>query len=52
MNNADIILEAKGLTKEFGGFVAVDDVSIKIKRGSIHALIGPNGAEKLLYLIC
>jgi len=42
----DTILETKGLTKEFKGFVAVKDVSLKVRRGSIHALIGPNGAGK------
>mgnify|MGYP003352588195 CR=1 FL=1 len=42
----DVILETRGLTKEFKGFVAVQDVSLRIRRGSIHALIGPNGAGK------
>jgi branched-chain amino acid transport system ATP-binding protein len=42
----DVILETRGLTKEFKGFVAVQDVSLKVRRGSIHALIGPNGAGK------
>ena len=42
----DIILETRGLTKEFRGFVAVRDVSLKVGRGRIHALIGPNGAGK------
>jgi branched-chain amino acid transport system ATP-binding protein len=42
----DIILETRGLTKEFKGFVAVDGVSLKVRRGAIHALIGPNGAGK------
>lgn len=41
-----IILETRGLTKEFRGFAAVQDVSLKIRRGTIHALIGPNGAGK------
>lgn len=43
---SDIILETEGLTREFSGFVAVDDVSLLIRRGTIHALIGPNGAGK------
>lgn len=43
---SDIILETEGLTREFSGFVAVDDVSLRIRRGTIHALIGPNGAGK------
>ena len=42
----DVILSAKGLTKEFKGFVAVSDIDLSIRRGSIHALIGPNGAGK------
>jgi branched-chain amino acid transport system ATP-binding protein len=42
----DIILETRSLTKEFKGFVAVNDVSLRVRRGSIHALIGPNGAGK------
>ena len=42
----DTILETKGLTKEFKGFVAVKDVSLRVRRGTIHALIGPNGAGK------
>ena len=42
----DVILETRGLTKEFRGFVAVRDVSLRVRRGTIHALIGPNGAGK------
>ena len=45
MNN-EIILETGDLTKEFAGFVAVSGVSLKVARGTIHALIGPNGAGK------
>src|SRR3982751_3421353 len=42
----DVILETRALTKEFKGFVAVKDVSLNVRRGTIHALIGPNGAGK------
>ena len=44
--STDHILETRGLTKEFKGFVAVDRVDLKVRRGQIHALIGPNGAGK------
>ena len=43
---SDLILETRGLTKEFKGFVAVNNVGLTVRRGTIHALIGPNGAGK------
>ena len=49
MATADTILETRGLTKEFKGFVAVDKVDMKVRRGAIHALIGPNGAGKTTF---
>lgn len=42
----DIVLEVTGLSKHFGGLKAVDGVDIAVKRGSVHALIGPNGSGK------
>jgi branched-chain amino acid transport system ATP-binding protein len=45
----EIILETKGLTKEFKGFVAVNNVDLQVRRGDIHALIGPNGAGKTTF---
>lgn len=46
---SDIILEARDLSRSFGGFMAVRNVNLKIERGTIHALIGPNGAGKTTF---
>lgn len=40
------LLEICSVTKKFGGFTAVDNVSLTIKRGDIKFIIGPNGAGK------
>ena len=40
------ILETAGMTREFRGFVAVNNVNLRVQEGTIHALIGPNGAGK------
>ena len=42
----DIVLEVTGLSKYFGGLKAVDGVDIAVRRGGVHALIGPNGSGK------
>jgi branched-chain amino acid transport system permease protein len=42
----EIVLAVKGLAKHFGGLKAVDDVDIEVRRGGVHALIGPNGSGK------
>jgi branched-chain amino acid transport system permease protein len=42
----DIVLSVQGLSKHFGGLKAVDNVDIDVRRGGVHALIGPNGSGK------
>jgi branched-chain amino acid transport system permease protein len=41
-----IVLQVTGLSKHFGGLKAVDGVDIAVRRGGVHALIGPNGSGK------
>jgi simple sugar transport system ATP-binding protein len=45
-------VEALGMTMRFGGFTALDDVSIKVPAGSFHALLGENGAGKSTLVKC
>ena len=45
-NNSDYVIEMLHITKEFPGIKANDDITLQLKRGEIHALLGENGAGK------
>jgi branched-chain amino acid transport system ATP-binding protein len=49
VSEPDLILDARGITKTFGGLVAVNNVDFTIPKGSIVSLIGPNGAGKTTF---
>ena len=44
--SGDIAIHARGLTKRFGAFTAVDGVSLDVEPGEIHGFLGPHGAGK------
>src|SRR6266545_3643064 len=46
---ADVLLRAQAVTKQFGGLVAVREADLVIQKGSIVSLIGPNGAGKTTF---
>ncbi len=47
-----LAVETIGMTKRFGGFTALDDVSMRIEAGGFHALLGENGAGKSTLVKC
>jgi ribose transport system ATP-binding protein len=44
--DSDILLEIRNITKSFPGTLALDKVTLQVKKGEIHALCGENGAGK------
>ena len=46
MVDSELLLRGRGITRRWGGLLALDDVSVDLERGAVHALIGTNGAGK------
>ncbi len=51
-DHASGLLIADGLTKNFGGLVAVDHLDLSVQKGHVHSIIGPNGAGKTTVFNC
>jgi len=49
---SDALLQVKGVSKHFGGFAALSDVSIEVRQGERFGLIGPNGSGKTTLINC
>ena len=47
---AEVLLRGRALTRRWGGLVAVNEVSLELARGTVHAVIGTNGAGKSTFL--
>src|SRR5438445_8295553 len=54
MTKMEAVIECEGLTKRFGTFTAVDEVSFKVGKGSIFGFLGPNGSGKstVIRMLC
>lgn len=54
MSFPDVMIECEGLTRRFGRFVAVDDVTFQVRRGRIFGFLGPNGSGKstVIRMLC
>ncbi|MCP3975433.1 MAG: ATP-binding cassette domain-containing protein, partial [bacterium] len=44
------MIETRGLTKDYGGALALDNVDLNVAPGSVYGLVGPNGAGKTTLL--
>ncbi len=52
MSEPEVVLEARGISKHFGGVKAVDDVTFQVRAGDVFGIIGPNGSGKTTLINC